>query len=54
MLFNAGCNEQKCFLLDSKKNLAQIRPDVFEKNAPMTSPSRKLGAAKRLATLITS
>jgi len=47
---NAGCNEQE-FFLNPKKNLAEIRLVVFEKNAKnahfnsekMTSPVRRLG-----------
>jgi len=42
MLFNTGCNE-KCFLLNPEKKLAQIRLVVFEKKyTKMMSSSRRL------------
>jgi len=49
----------KCFVLNLVKNLAQVRLDVFEKNAKttlfnsekMTSPSRRLGYSNAAFTL---
>jgi len=37
VLFNAGCNIDKCFLLNPGKNLTQIRLVVLEKNAHFNS-----------------
>jgi len=49
VLFNAGCNEQACFLLNpEKKNLAQIRLVVFEKNAPLITKNNVTEPKARL------